>query len=510
MAGNRTQNSIRNGITGLINKVLLLLGPFIIRSAILYSFGANYIGLGSLFASIIQIQNVAELGFASAIVYSMYKPIAEGNEPKICALLAYYRKAYRIIGTIVLLSGLCFMPFLKDLIKSDYPLDINIYYLYMLYLANTVISYYLFAYKSCIFTANQRNDILNRISSATHIVQYIIQIVIILVIKNYYLYFLFTPIATALNNCLVFYEARKKFPSFVPKGKLSAEDKEEVGKHVGGLIIQKISSVSRDTFDSIFISAFMGLTMVAIYSNYYYVMSCVCGIMGVAVPSLVASVGNSIVTENQDKNYHFFRDIEFGYFWIASVFSVCMYCLYQPFMTIWAGEELLLPEICIILFCIYFFQNTYGDIIALYTQATGLWWKIKNIYIFNAVINMILNYALVRLWGVSGIVFASILAGLFFGGISLGRILFKNVFTKFSYTHYLLVRLRYITITGIMAGTMRLFTDVIADSLLTFFLKGVICIVLSNICLFLIFRNNIYFQDIVVRLKKLIIKKRYV
>jgi len=138
--------------------------PFITRTVMIYTMGMQYVGLGGLFTSVLQLLSFAELGIGGVLVFSMYKPIAENDDSKVCALLNFYKKAYRIIGFIILVAGLLIMPFLRNLIAGDLPEGINLYLLYAVYLLNNVLGYFLFAYKQSLLAASQRIDIISKIS----------------------------------------------------------------------------------------------------------------------------------------------------------------------------------------------------------------------------------------------------------------------------------------------------------------------------------------------------------
>ncbi len=129
MSDSRTKNIKRNIIFGAINKVVAMILPFVTRTIIIWKLGAEFLGLSSLFISILQVLNMAELGFTSAVVFSLYKPIAQKDDEKVCALMAFYKKTYRIIGLIILTLGLVITPFITKIIKGNYPDFINIYYL---------------------------------------------------------------------------------------------------------------------------------------------------------------------------------------------------------------------------------------------------------------------------------------------------------------------------------------------------------------------------------------------
>ena len=107
--------------------------------------------------------NLAELGVCEAMVYSMYKPIIEDDKETIRALMNLYRRYYRIIGMVIGCAGLICLPFIRYLVKDDIPEELNIYLLYLLYLGETVVSYWLFAYKAALFQAHQRVDVISRI-----------------------------------------------------------------------------------------------------------------------------------------------------------------------------------------------------------------------------------------------------------------------------------------------------------------------------------------------------------
>ena len=94
----RVHNVVRNAGYGVLYKLMLTVVPFFMRTVMIYSLGIEYLGLNGLFSSVLQILNLAELGIASAMNFAMYKPIADDDEQKICAILALYKKYYFYIN----------------------------------------------------------------------------------------------------------------------------------------------------------------------------------------------------------------------------------------------------------------------------------------------------------------------------------------------------------------------------------------------------------------------------
>ena len=126
----RTKNAGRNIFFGTILNLYNIIMPFAMRTVMIYAMGVQYLGLSSLFSSILHVLNLTELGVGSAMVYSMYKPIAEDDSDTICALMKLYRLYYRVIGLVIATVGIAITPFIPTLVKSDLPAGLNIYVLY--------------------------------------------------------------------------------------------------------------------------------------------------------------------------------------------------------------------------------------------------------------------------------------------------------------------------------------------------------------------------------------------
>lgn len=493
---NRTENTIRNIIFGFINKVLIMVFPFFIRTIIIQKLGSEYLGLNSLFTSILQVLNLTELGFSSAIVFSMYKPLADKDTDTICALMNLYKKIYRIIGIIILIIGLLVMPFLTKLVNGSYPSDINIYILYFLYLFNTVMTYFLFAYKSSLLTADQRIDIISNVNSIVSIILYVVQIIILLALKNYYIYVISIGISNILNNIVISKIVDNRYSEYICKGTVSKEQKKDIKKRVYGLMIQKICTTTRNALDSIFLSAFLGLNIVAIYSNYYTIMSVVVGILGIITTSMIASIGNSVATSNVQKNYNDMNKFNFIYMWISGFCTVCLLCLIQPFMKVWMGENYMFPLSTVICFSIYFYLLKMGDIRAAYVEATGIWYESRHRALLETILNIILNYFLGKYFGVNGIIIATLISLFLINFIYGSTIIFKYYFKNISAFDYFKRHLYYLIVTMIACiVTYEICVLISIEGVVGLIIKGILCIIVSNIIFFMFyFKYDIFIE----------------
>jgi O-antigen/teichoic acid export membrane protein len=491
----RSKNAIRNIKASFISKIVSLICPFIVRTVFIKTLGAEFLGVNSLFTSILSVLSLTELGFGSAIVFNMYKAIADDDDSTINALLYFYRKVYRYVGCIILAIGLILIPFLPYLVNGSYPDTINAIVVYLIFLGNTVISYFMYAYLQSLLSAFQRDDVITVIGMYMNIAMYALQIVLLVTVKNYYAYLAITPVFTVLSNIRTAIVAHKMFPQYKPMGKLSKEIKLDIREKVGGLLVQKICGVSRNAFDSIFVSMFLGLTQIAIYNNYYYIMNSITMFMAIITSAIVSGAGNSVASDSKEKNHQDMMRLNFIYMWIGGWCTICLFCLYQNFMQLWVGNDLMLPLSSVVLFCLYFYVLRMGDIRGTYVQATGTWWQNRYRAIIEAIANIVLNYLLGKYFGVNGIIAATLIS-LFIINFCFGsQIIYRYYFTEQKMSSYFLTHGFYLLVTvfiGLIVYFMCLF---LPSTIIGFGIKIIICAILPNIIYLLIYRKTKIYKE---------------
>ena len=409
----RTKNTINGTIFGIVLKVITIVFPFAIRTIFIKLIGAEYLGLNSLFSSVLQVLNLAELGVGGALVFSMYKPIIEDDDKKICALMKLYRTYYRIIGLVILVLGLMISPFLNLFIKGEIPSDINIYIIYYMQLLATVLSYWLFAYRNCLFQAFQRTDIVSIITIIINLCLYAVQIICLLIWKNYYLYLGISIVFQILSNVVTAVVSKRTFPRYNPEGYVDKDEVKEINNKVKSLFTAKIGSVVAQSFDALVISAFMGLTALAIYQNYFYIFSSVYAMIMVIFSSSQAGIGNYLLTHDEKNNRELFYIFNYVTAFIAAIGCCCFLNLYQPFMELWVGKDYMLTDAHVVLLVIYFFVYLVLRPFCVFKDSAGMWQQDKFRPLASALFNLTLNIVTVRYIGLYGVIGSTICAVVF-------------------------------------------------------------------------------------------------
>ena len=491
----RTKNASRNIFFGVILKAYQILVAFFIRTAMIYLMGVEYLGLNSLFTSILQVLNLAELGVGSAMIYCMYRPIAENNGLKICSLLKLYKIYYRIIGIIIAVVGISLTPFIPRLISGDVPRGINIYILYLLNLAATVLSYWLFAYKNSLLQAFQRADIVSKVTLITSTIQYGLQILVLWLFHDYYMFIIIMLMSQVLNNIVIAAVANKMYPNFQPTGDVSKSARKEISEKIRDLFTAKLGTVFSTSVDSVVVSASLGLTILAIYQNYFYIMNAIVGILLVLFNSITAGIGNSLITESIDKNYDNFRKFAFLTIWICVVCISCFICLYQPFMIMWVGKDLLLPDLMVIFLAIYFYVYVVQSFSCIYKDAAGIWHQDRFRPIIAGIINLILNISLVKVWGIYAIVLSTIISYVLVAMPWVVANLFKLVFKRNPCGYIVEMIIGLISAAVCSTVCYGICAFIPGEGIFSFLVKGFLTIIVSNVIYILMRRKNRYFNS---------------
>jgi len=444
----RTKNAARNVVFGGLLRVYSMLVPFLMRTVILYQLGVDFLGLDSLFASILQVLNLAELGIGSVMVFSMYKPIAEDDTAAICALMNLYKKVYRVIGLVVLTIGLGITPFLPSLVHSGVPEGISLHTLYFMNLAATVLSYWLFAYKNSLLYATQRPDVGHKVHLVLDTAQYGIAIVLIFVFHNYYMYLATKIVFQVVCNISISRVVTRMFPNFRAAGEVDEAEKKAIVQRVKDLFTATLGGVVTNSSDAIMISSFLGIRDLAVYQNYFFIISSLRATLEIVLSACTAGIGNSLVVETKEKNFHDFRKLTFLFCWLSGLCCAMLLCLYQPFMELWVGPDLLLTMPVVVSFVIYLYVYEINRVTNVYKDAAGIWHEDRFRPLVASLINIVLNALTIGRFRFFGVIFSTVISILCVQFPWLMHNLFKLIFPHEYKMPYIRNHLKYAVITA--------------------------------------------------------------
>ena len=505
----RVQNVKRNTTYSIVKFAVQLVLQFVLRTVLIYTLGAKYLGVNGLFTNIFSLLNLAELGIGSAIVFSMYKPIAEGNTEQVKALNNLYKKLYFVIALVVGVLGAAITPFLPYLITGDTTgLEVNIYIVYLLFLANTLVGYFS-AHKRSLLFAFQRNDVENKVKSGTLIVSTVLQIVALLLFRNFYAYVILMVVGTLLDCILVQVFANKLYPEINGKAEpLNPVIKKEITKNVAAMSMHKIGYAVVFSTDNILISALVSYIVLGYYSNYVLITESISTFISLLITALQASVGNYMATQSNKEVHTFYKKSNFALSWLIGFCTISLICLFQPFMYIWTGNmEYILPNLSVLLIVISFYLRKMRTNTIMFRDCAGLMWKDRWSPIAEAAINLGASIVLAKFMGLNGIILGTIISTVVAPLWVEPFVLYKHYFKKSVWRYF--GKYAFYTVVTVGAGALTYWLCSLLPfaGIGWFVLKCGICLVVPNVIFLLCYFKTSEFKG-VIGLAKQVLKRK--
>lgn len=497
MDNSRTLNSIKNLFSGMGNKLISLILVFISRKIFITYIGIEYLGISSLFSNILSILSLADLGFGIAMGYSLYRPLAENNCEEISALIHIYKKIYNIVAAVIFVIGLSLIPFLNDIVHLDHDIrHLEIYYI--LFLLQTTISY-LFVYKATIITADQKNHIVNNVALITNIIKTLLQILLVIMTKNYTVYLIIQLIFVLVNNIWISRKADEIYPFIKTKSRIKGEYKKEIYNNFKSVFLYKISGTFMNSIDSICISSICGTVILAYYTNYLIISTNISVIISIVFGSFTAGIGNLIVNGSYERRYEVFREIQVISYYLSSVTLIGFLFLAQDFIKLWLGEQYVLEGLVMSAVAWDLYLGTSFQPLWTFREASGLYMKTKYIMLIAAGLNVILSIILGKMMGVAGVIIASILCRLFTYFWYEPKLLYRNYFGRSS-IYYFIGYFKNVIFNIIIMGEIYLLSFVItADNWFSWIFKGAFILVAVSLNYYLLYRKKEEFKNILSR-----------
>ena len=443
---------MRNILAALTGQILGILLQFVSRKVFIAMMSEDLLGVGSVFANILSILSLAELGIGTAIAFALYQPLAEGDQAKVTAIMAFYQKIYRAVAGGVLLLGMLTARFLPYMIREP-VMHLRLYY--YLYLASSVLSY-LCAYKRTLMIADQKSYISSAFRCSYIILLNVVQIFILITTQSFALYLTAQVLLSFAENVLISLCADRMYPYINRKGSgLSKAEKNEIGKNIRALFFHRTGSVAVTGTDSILLSVLVDLRAAAVYANYRLIFSGLNTILTQLFSAVTASVGSLLIERDMDYNYKIYRAILMLSYWLYGVTGICLIVLLNDLITIWIGGNYTETPGCILILVVHFFLTGVREPVNIFKNALGLFWRDRYKPLAEAVFNLILSIALGVRFGAAGIFGATILSALLIPFWVEPYILYKHYWGK-RLSEYFRMVLRYllplVCIGGLLAA----------------------------------------------------------
>jgi len=495
------QKASLNTSLNLFIKFISMVSAFIMKTVMIKSMGIQYTGISSVFTDLLMLFSFAELGIGSAIVFELYRPIEEKDYKKIAQLMNFFKTAYQFIGTAIFVIGLILLPFLNNIITDIPDVKENISLIYILYLLNTVCSYFLI-YQSTLLTASQENFKISLIQGIFFLIRLVVSSFLLIHFKNFLLYLTCDILLIILQNIIIFKISSNKFPELkkFQNEKLNTLETKKLLSNVGALALYQISNVVINSTDSIIISSVLGTGIVAFFANYRLIVRSVDSFASQITVSLTPTLGNFAI-KNKNSQKEMFEMLNFFIFWITYVSALLIFFLTKPFITFWLGDDFILEQHLLFLMVADYVVVNLARPVATIRNANGLFTQGKYRPLIMTILSIIFSVILVRLYGISGAIMGTLLSRILTQVWYDPYIIFSHVFKENvkGYFYKYCLQILFILGSGYAIKKIIEFMSVynsINNKLFEIIVHFVIVLIFSNLFFFFIFGKSEVFRKI--------------
>lgn len=494
----RTKNSFKNIGSGVASQIIQSLLGFVSRTLFVKYLAVEYLGINGLFSSILSVLALAELGVGSAFVYSLYKPLAEKNEAVVTSVIKLYKKVYIIIGSTIFIVGAALIPFLSQLIpeKPD-AITESITVIYLFFLFNAASTYF-FSYKVSLLNADQRNYVTTTNYLIFYVLQNVTQIAVLVFYQDFLMYLGVQLVLQFLSNVSISVIVDRYYPFLktYKHVKISKTIQSEIISNAKATLIIKVGGIIVNNTDNLIINYFSGLALLGIATNYNLLLGILTALILQVFNNLTASIAQVNAKESKEKQFKTFKIVNLANFWIYGLSAVCFVILTNDFITIWIGEDYVLPMSVSLALALNFFMLGIQGTIWTFKTTYGFFNQGKYLIIATAALNLIFSFALGNSYGLFGILIATAIARLFTNFWYDPYIVFK-LGLKIPPKEYLLRGLKFVTVL-LTAGTITFYISeyITLKGILGLGLKLVLCLLIPNAILIAVYRNYEEFKTL--------------
>lgn len=449
----RTGKSFVNVITSVLTNAVILVTAFVVQKVLIETMGSDYNGINGLFGSIISMMSLADLGIGTAIIYHMYRPVADKDWPKINSLLHFYKRCYVGISGVVLLIGAVVGLFLP-LLVGDVEISDSIYLIYALFLADCLCSYFL-AYKKSLLYADLMNYIPDAIYFVTYLIQNALQIYVLLAFRNFILFLIVKSLGKCVSNLFISLYINKKYPQTGDRHvePVDREVRQDIVTKVKGLLCHKLGKILVTGSDSIVLTGVLGIRAMSLYTNYHLIIGGITALLNRIFETLTNSVGNFLLDSDQERRVDIYRKIDFMNFWCFGYVAAGMYAVLQPLITLWLGEEFLFDKTVVFVLVINFYLEGMRASVNTFKEAAGIFHEDRRVPVIEALVNLTVSVVLAKLLGVAGVFLGTIISTAVVYLYSYPRYVCKPLFGM-SYGCYVAMTIKHLAVLiGILGIT---------------------------------------------------------
>ena len=497
----RTKSTLKTFLYGIFFTTIIAILGLIKTKLLLQYLGDEYVGIYQLFYQIYLYLSIVDGGVGASVTFRLFKPVNEKNYDKINSIMEASRRYFNKIGIIVILLGFLISFEIMFFIKETTIDSLYIKICFILYIIASAVSYFTTSH-AFLFESEQKLYKSSNLNHSLSILESVAAIVIASLGGKLLTILISFVILSILRNVVLYTISKKEHKYLAKPDKIDDSFK----KDANNLIVNKISNLVLENSNLIFVSKYLGLTYVTIFSAYNQIVTMIKLMIQRLNSALFPSVGNMLV-DAKEKAKDVFNELNSLLFFMGNILFVALYFTLTPFISLWYGENYTANNIICLLFVAILYLNIIKIPLESYVKASGNFNSIKKSSIFQAILCLVLSMLLVKKCGISGVLFATFIST-FVGVIFVfPKIIYKKIIDD-KLINYFLKFFKY-SIGLVINFIIIYYLEglIPANSLVIWFLKGALIFGVSTIINYIYFyvvKELVFMERIKYLLKKFI------
>jgi len=401
----QTKKAMYNFITAFIPWIILAVLGFIKLKFFIDIFGSELNGLVQLVSQIYAYLAMAELGFASAISFKLYKPLAENDREKVSELFNGAQKLFKKVGLFIFIGGIIASVILPLVLPNSTISWQYIMAVTFLYSIDYFTDYVFAVPYRLLLTADQKMYKINIVTNIKNVVFKSLELTLIIMGFDLLIIIILGITMNIISNMILIKMIKKEYQWINKKAKPDTSAK-YMSKDI---LIHKISNIVTDRTASIVISIVLGLVTNSIYGAYNYIMTYIHQMITLLLHAPKDAFGHLFSNDkiSIEEKYNTYMEYLIGTYFICTIILIPFIISANSFVVLWLGIEYKVSFVTVVLFAAVLGNNIIIKPVHVAMSTKGLFKETKKYALLQATLSLTLSIILVFKFGIPGVLIAS-------------------------------------------------------------------------------------------------------
>lgn len=495
MNHSKSKNVMRSTFFGCLYHLVKFIMGLIARKLFLIYIGVEYLSVAQVISSLLTVLSFSEMGIQNAVLFMLYKPVAQGDTDKTRQLMVLYRRWNRYVGCAVFVIGLCMMPFLGLFIETRLPM-MTVWIIYMINLVFAASTYFL-SYRSVLLSAMQKDYVISAIVTLVSIGSVLLQCVVIYVTKDYIGYLLTGIVCSVGCNLAVYDKVGREVPYIrdLASVQVNTDTRDTLVKNVRATFAIRVCGIVIDNTDNILIS-WLNTLMVGFCANYTCVTTQIKALISTFQNALLHSLGVANADKNGRQQYALFQQVVLVNTFLAGVITVPLGVLWDDFIVLWIGAEYVIDPWIVWMLLLNFCCQIMDASVWQFRDTTGMFVYVKHVLVLNAALNIVLSLLLGHSMGIAGVYLATVLSNFLTDYWYDAKVVYSRVFQENGYYRYVVYLAgNLFLIMGLSYG-LKMAMDAWGCNIAIWLVKGVVSVLIYGIVFYILYHKRAAYRQL--------------